>query len=66
MDCKQNRACGFQIINLLFTGRKWPTFGAKVAGFFVINGWLFMVKSVSCRQNDKRRNNKTLELMRKQ
>lgn len=38
--------------------RKWPV--------FVINGWLFMVKSVSCRQNDKRRNNKTRELMRKQ
>lgn len=37
MDCKQNYVYGFQIINLSFTCRKWPTFDAKVAGFFVAN-----------------------------
>jgi len=41
-DCKQNRAYWFRIINLLFTVRKWPTFNAKVAEFFVANKWFFM------------------------
>ena len=46
-DCKQNGVIRFQIINLLFTGRKWAVFDAKVAVFFVVNEWLFVASPVS-------------------
>ena len=45
-DCKQNDVCRFQIVNLSFTGRKWPTFNAKVAAFFAVNRLLFMAGKV--------------------
>ena len=48
MNCKQNDMYGFQIINLSFTGRKWPTFNAKVAEFFVVNGRFFYGQSQCC------------------
>lgn len=38
VDCKQNGAYVFQIVNLSFPGRKRATFNAKVAEFFVVNG----------------------------
>ncbi len=46
MDCKQNGVYGFQIINLLFMGRKWPTFNTKVAEFFVVSGRFFYGQSL--------------------
>ena len=45
-DCKQNNVCRFQIVNLSFTGRKWPTFNAKVAAFFAVNRPFFMAGKV--------------------
>lgn len=38
VDCKQNGAYVFQIVNLSFPGRKRATFNAKAAEFFVVNG----------------------------
>ena len=48
VNCKQNDMYGFQIINLSFTGCKWPTFNAKVAEFFVVNGRFFYGQSLLC------------------
>lgn len=47
-DCKQNRAYWFQIINLLFTVRKWPTFNAKVAEFLSQTNGFYAQSDVPC------------------
>lgn len=39
-DCKQNKMCWFQIVNLLFKSRNSATFDTKVAEFFIENKWV--------------------------
>lgn len=39
-DCKQNKMCWFQIVNLLFMSRNSATFDVKVAEFFIENKWV--------------------------
>lgn len=39
-DCKQNKMCWFQIVNLLFMSRNSATFDTKVAEFFIENKWV--------------------------